>query len=626
MVFEIRTEDERLLFGAKELCADLGFSIATGGRVVVAKRGGEGLSVVGKGKEITVSYSEPVEFYLGLGICVERYGEEEFSVRRKRKIERLGLMRDCARNGALTFDGFKTLVKTLALLGYTYLELYVEDLMEIPEYPYLGQGRPRYSVADFKAFDEYAKTFGLELAPCIQTLAHYTAATRQCDLLGLFDFGDTLFVGEEKTYAFIEAVIKFCAEAFTSRNINIGMDEAFPMGLGKYREKHGYPENKGEVLLGHLRRVKEICDRYGFKPSLWSDMFFHFGLDGAPDYRNVEGKHFTEEFKAKVPDGVTLVFWNYNHADEEFYDPIFAQHFELTKNVAFGAGAWTWKGFAPFNTIAENNALAALNSSIKNGVNDYRLTVWGDNGAECSTFSAISTFLKISETAYGGETDSESLNARSLALFGNTYEEFLNLEDGNRTRPHTIKDGKDINPCKYLFYNDPLLGILDAHAYPELKEYYARNSKTMGAGLSRKGRFAYLFKTLQALCDCLKVKATLGVEITNAYLAKDKATLKTLAEEKIPETLALVGEFYEAFKTQWFKENSGWGFEVIDIRIGGLEERLRVAKAVLEQYLSGELDRIEELEQPRLPLSVKKRVGDDLVCNSYAVIASGSDI
>ena len=626
MLFELLARDERLFKGSEELSSFCGFRLAKGGRKIKAVKSENGLTVEGKEGEITLSYSTLPEFYLGLGLCVERYAEANFCLKRKCKIERLGLMRDCARNAAISFGGFQTLVKTLALLGYTYIELYVEDLMELPEYPYLGQSRPRYSVADFKRFDEYAQIFGIELVPCIQTLAHYTAATRQWDLLEIFDFGDTLCVGEEKTYEFLDAVIGFCAEAFTSRRINIGMDEAFSMGLGKYREKHGYPENKGELLLEHLNRVNGLCKKRGFKPSMWSDTLFRFGLGGAPEYKDVVGKRFSEAFKAKMPNGVTLVFWNYDHSDAEFYDKILAQHFELTQDVAFACGAWTWKGFAPFNTIAENNSLAALESCIKNGVSEFLVTVWGDNGAECSTFSALSTYLKIAETAYGGDTSAAALNARSLALFGNTYEEFLSLEDVNRTHLHTIKDGKDINPCKYLFYNDPLLGVMDAHVYPELKEYYERNARTMGTGTRRTGTFGYLFETLEKLCECLSVKATLGAEITQAYLLKNTAMLEKLTKETLPETIRRVEAFYEAFETQWFKENSGWGFEVIGVRIGGLEERLRRTRETLQAYLSGELERIEELEQPRLPFSVKSKAGDDVVCNDYAAIASGSDI
>ncbi len=48
-------------------------------------------------------------------------------------------------------------------------------------------------------------------------------------------------------------------------------------------------------------------------------------------------------------------------------------------------------------------------------------------------------------------------------------------------------------------------------------------------------------------------------------------------------------------------ENKAFGFEIHDIRFGGLKERLKAAKDTVERYLAGDLEKIEELEAPRLP-------------------------
>lgn len=38
--------------------------------------------------------------------------------------------------------------------------------------PYFGAYRGRYSAAEIREMDDYAQKFGVELVPCIQTLAH----------------------------------------------------------------------------------------------------------------------------------------------------------------------------------------------------------------------------------------------------------------------------------------------------------------------------------------------------------------------------------------------------------------------------------------------------------------------
>ena len=66
----------------------------------------------------------------------------------------------------------KKLIRKLALLGYSELQLYTEDTYEVEGEPYFGYLRGRYSRAELREIDAYAKLFGIELVPCIQTLAH----------------------------------------------------------------------------------------------------------------------------------------------------------------------------------------------------------------------------------------------------------------------------------------------------------------------------------------------------------------------------------------------------------------------------------------------------------------------
>ena len=61
--------------------------------------------------------------------------------------------------------------------------------------------------------------------------------------------------------------------------------------------------------------------------------------------------------------------------------------------------------------------------------------------------------------------------------------------------------------------------------------------------------------------------------------------------------------FLAAFRRQWYRENKTFGFITQEIRIGGLMERIRSVRALLNAYLNGEVDRIEELEPAPLPMS-----------------------
>ena len=50
----------------------------------------------------------------------------------------------------------------------------------------------------------------------------------------------------------------------------------------------------------------------------------------------------------------------------------------------------------------------------------------------------------------------------------------------------------------------------------------------------------------------------------------------------------------------WFYECRPFGFEVLDIRFGAISIRLRSAQKRMEAWSAGYIERIEELEEPRL--------------------------
>ncbi len=620
MIFNIEKLDGQFVDGIKLLSDFYGFTLGNGGVTVTAEPCEEGYGVEKTGNTAVLRYSQKTLFFTAFSHLMQRYGED-FSLQ-KPHIGRLGIMRDCARNGIMSEKGFRETAIYCAMMGYTYFELYGEDLLEIPEYPYLGINRGRYSKEELRRMDEYAQIFGIELVPCIQTLAHLPHIFRHDAFAEINDMQDILLVDDEKTYAFIDAVIGFCAEAFTSRHINIGMDEAHMLGFGRYMQSHGFPADRTGLFLKHLNRVLEICRKYGFQPSMWSDMIFKVAMDiHVPQaYVGMEGKTMDKAFVESFPKDVTLIFWDYYNFNQDFYDDVFRRHFEITDNVSFAGGVWTWQGFTPFNTMAEAIIEPQVASILKNSCKDVLMTAWGDGGGDCLLWTAASTLLFTAEKLSNGG-DRDELNARALTIFGNTYDDLKAIEEVEKTREdsieNTVKNHHGNNPTKYLLFNDPLCGVLDAHVYPELKEMFARNAAEMKAVADKNGKLARYFESMYRLARCVEVKATLGVDITAAYKAGDKEALLKIAQERIPECLARFEQFADYYKKLWLTENKRFGFEVNDIRFGTVKKRLAHAKERIEKFARGEVERIEELEQKRQPIASFMKEKEDLGYNSF---------
>ena len=85
--------------------------------------------------------------------------------------------------------------------------------------------------------DKYAAMFGIELVPCIQTLAHLECVLRWQEYADVRDIDNILLVDEPKTYELIRDMFCQMAKSLHSRRINIGMDEAHMLGLGKHLER-----------------------------------------------------------------------------------------------------------------------------------------------------------------------------------------------------------------------------------------------------------------------------------------------------------------------------------------------------------------------------------------------------
>ena len=366
---------------------------------------GSPLQVEKHGSAATVTYGRRVELFRGLGLLAENSHLQDYSVIQTARFKTNGVMLDCSRNGVARVETVKKMICYMALMGLDMLMLYTEDTYEIPEYPYFGYMRGRYTIAEIREMDEYAAQYGIEMIPCIQTLAHLSATLRWPCFDGMKDNDDILLCGEEQTYEFIEAMIRACRAAYKTDRIHIGMDEAFMLGLGQYRVKNGI-HNREEIFCKHLDRVNEICKKYDFKPMIWSDMFFRIAFAG--DY-SADGE-ISQKVIDMVPENVELVYWDYYRHQKEAYVSAIESHQKFKNPLLFAGGSWRWTGYAPHTVKSLEASRAALSACVEKGVQEVFCTAWGDGGNETPIFVILPTLQLYAELGYQGEISDEELD------------------------------------------------------------------------------------------------------------------------------------------------------------------------------------------------------------------------
>ena len=581
----------------KEL--EIGFhavnELIDGGNVTVCFEKADHLTVTPGKDGVVIGYSSISEALRGMSMA-RRVSETGTAVSQTRKYDTLTVMIDCSRNSVVKPESVKELMVTVAMLGFDSMMLYTEDTYELPGNPYFGHMRGRYSIEELKMLNAYGNSLGIELIPCIQTLAHLNAIFNWPTYNDIRDLDDILIAEDEKSLALIDTMLSTCRECFSSNRIHVGMDEAHNLGRGEYLNRNGYSP-KPDIILRHLDKVQNLCKKYNYTPIIWSDMFFRMQFDG--EYQISHGE-LSQEVLDKIPDNVSLCYWNYYSppAHQNILRNMFTQHQRMNREIWFAGGSWCWTGPVPknyFSNFVTPNQLAYADDA---GIKNVIATIWGDDGGECPVWDVLPSLLQYGELNYADASE-ENLEVRSLECFGLSYTDMMQLDAV--AIPEEFPENTHHPDCveKSALFNDPLLGIMNPIMEKHLAERYRRAAKALQQ--VPNSRFDYLFKTQFMLAKFLEIKALLSVRIKEAYLSGDKDTLQQIVHKDIPIAIQRLDNYIDALREQWHRINKPFGFEIQDIRLGGLRQRLFTTSLRLGDYLAGRLSNLEELEQPDLP-------------------------
>ncbi len=533
-------------------------------------------------------------------VCVlfAREGEKDMGIR----FNRFGLQVDCSRNAVFSLDGAKRLMDLLAGMGYNTLMIYIEDTYEIEDQPYFGYDRGRYSQRELRELDEYAKSKGIELIPAIQALAHIHHIFKWGSVYGkLRDCNDILMIGDEKVYELIDKMFDALSKSFTSRVIGAGMDEAQMLGRGQYYDKNGNADQK-EILFQHIERVSEIAKKYGFELLVASDTYYRLASGGGYYCPEVE---VSDELRAMIPDNVTLVYWDYYSSDREHYDGMFASHKKFKDKIFFQSVGGCCSGNSPINGWAMKNMGPGIESAVANKIEDMVICCWNDDGADNSVFAAMPSLFYGSQLAKG-ISDFDTIKKNFEEFFGISWDNFMLLDLAN--------EDKKSHETRMILYSDLFLCLPQSEIREGIGATYADFSRKL-EGLVDNEEWGYLFETSRALCDILTIKADLPIRIREAYEKKNADEILGLVEV-CKELSEKVTTYYEALKRQWHKERRAYGFEIFDIRLGGLKTRIEHCAEMLESFAKGELDKIEQLEEKVLPYAANVPYYDKIVTAS----------
>ena len=588
-----------------ELREDLGIELGEAGIDVTCVPGDE-LAVESDGKSVTLTWAAPIQFYRAVSLIPLPL--TACSIREKARFQSSGIMFDCSRNAVLKPQALRFFFRKMALMGLNLGMMYTEDTYEVPGQPFFGYKRGRYTYDELKALDDYASLFGIELCPCIQTLGHLKRILHWPAYHHLRDNDEVLLADLDETYELLDQMIHAATAPYRSKRIHLGMDEAYGVGLGAHLTRYGY-EDPHSVIGRHLSRVLGICDKYGLHAMMWSDMYFH--LDG----RNYHSPGLpSEKAKAAVDPRITLMYWDYYQPKEEAYADALYKHAQFPAPTVFAGGIWTWIGPAPDYPTTLQNTVSGLTACAKANIPLALATAWGDNGGECNLTAALLGLQLYGELTFRPDYDEDELARRFRRCCHADAQAFLDLSLLNYMPGMKDNPSDPVNACKSMLYQDPLIQLFEADtAGYAMAEHFGSLVTRYARYALENPDYALLFDFYTALANALALKCVWHEQAGDAVRSRNREQAAALADG-IPATVEALDTLRVVWRRLWESTNKPNGFEIIEVRMGGIAARMATAGEKMRAFALGQVDTIPELEEQAL--ITKRRPNGSIICTN----------
>ena len=517
------------------------------------------------------------------------------------RFKELSVFLECSTNSTPTMKTLKKYIDLVSAFGYTHMYLGLTDAYKMEGEPYFNFCRGGYTVEQLQEIDAYANARGIELRVNIQVLGHLHYLRRHGCYEDLFDTWDSLMVGKDEVYEFIDKMLATMSKAVKSRTIHIGMDEIYDLGLGRYLNYHEYADRK-TLFTEHLKRVAKLAEKYNFTCEIWADMLFYMAKGSF--YGNDDAV-IPQELKEYIPENVKIVHWYYRKQADEVLGGQIKMLQGIGGDISFAGVASKSFGMAPANQSSIDTIEQQMRVCQDVGVEHYMVTIWSDAGAHCSVFAVLPTLYAAAQIA-GGKSIKDIDKARFYELVGAEYDDFIFLDRLNN--PFNKELPRKNARCYWGFYSDLFLGSYDMLLDSKSNEAYAALVPQYEA--IQGGEYQMMFELYGLYAKVLSLKMNMGVWIREAYRKGDKDLLRKYATEDIPKMIEYMKVFAKHYDEWWLSENMAFGLEVHHLYNGGQMERWQyVAKRILKHLADGHP--IEELEREYLPPSTVETITED---------------
>jgi hypothetical protein len=285
------------------------------------------------------------------------------------------------------------------------------------------------------------------------------------------------------------------------------------------------------------------------------------------------------------------------------------KHVSLDRKVMFAGGLWSWIGHLPEHNYALSTTKFSLEACRENNVREAMATVWLNDNAECDLFANLYGLSFFAELCFDKNASDQKLAKRFEAVSGGSAEAFYAMSyyhdsfemEGNYPKYNYRFYGKP------LFWQDIMGGLFDYQLKerPMSAHYSSKRDEMMQFVGREDDPWKYLYDFAARVFDYLAEKTYIAENLEKAYKSGDKGTLADIACIYLPALKERAIAVHNAHRIMWMNSCNMLGWSDLDVRYAGLAARCDTSVMLIKKYLSGEIDRLTELEEERLykPLS-----------------------
>lgn len=319
-----------------------------------------------------------------------------------------GLMLDIGRNKIPRLETLYALIDRLSEMKMNHLQLHMEGFcFDYERYKSAFPDATPISAEEFRKLDAYARSRYIDLVPnqnCFGHMGPWLAKPEFRDLaehpdgiptpIGYTLPATTLNPIDPRSIELVKHMFDELLPNFTSRYVNINLDE--PFGLGKGLSKARADEiGVGKLYWEFAEKVIEIVRSHGKKPLMWGDILTKY-----------------PEILADVPDEVTVLEWNYDG------DVPFEKHCTLLRDAGVSfyvcPGTSSWSSITGRTENMLENIADAARSGKAYGAGGLIVTDWGDMGHWQSMASGFPGVAYAAGVAWQVDANLEDANTAEL--------------------------------------------------------------------------------------------------------------------------------------------------------------------------------------------------------------------